>query len=120
MSPLNCSLIQIAEADMAVGDEWAEAELSGQGQGARVVAVGYLILGALRDALTRQVEGTGLGGAFESLPRQRPRPLGEHRRLAELPRQKVCLVAQTSPRSRLAAPGRHCLGSAHLRPALPY
>jgi hypothetical protein len=41
------ALIQIAEADVTVGDEWAEAELSGQGQGARVVAVGYVILGAL-------------------------------------------------------------------------
>ena len=74
LRPVAGAAVELAEAEVAVGDEGAHAELGGEGQGLAVVAFSVLGAAGRRD-VTGEAEGVGLAGPS-------PQPAGERQGLA--------------------------------------
>ena len=77
--------IQCAQAKVAVGLEWAHAELFGQGEGLVVMGGGCVDVrgSAMRGDLTEEAEGIRLGALLLVLTGERQRVLGEGMRLLQ-------------------------------------
>ena len=106
--------IQGPEAEVAVGQERAHAELLGQGEGLAVVGFGLLALRRLapRRNLAEEAQGIRLVAAFLVLTGERQRALGEGVRLLQAAGQQLRLP-QGETTERLIACHFRCRGLFH-------
>src|SRR5215813_10495415 len=88
--------MHLAEAEVAVGDQWTHAEFFGQGEGLTKVdltAFGIKLIGMDRD-VAEYAQRDGFFSALTSVPRQGQGPLADGRCLVEARREEAGLREQ--------------------------